>query len=422
VHTLRDGHAPADPPCRSERWIVPLAVALPILVLFGPVLLSDRLPAMRDAGHYYYPLFKWCAGEWGAGRVPLWNPLENCGTPVHADPTASIFYPGKLVFALPVDFSIRFKFYVVGHVALCAIAAWWLARRWHASNHAAALAALSYSCGGSVVFQHCNVVYLVGASWLPMAIGLADELLRECRPRAAVLLGVVLALMVLGGDPQAVYHVLLVAVIRAVVLLARRGSDIASARQVRRAAIRGSAWLLASAALAFVLAAVQILPSARAARDSERAQYDQPRNLYEGLSGGDLSAVGKGILGPPAAGTHHSTLYDFSVGPWRLAELLWPNCGGRMFPVHRRWFSLLPAEGRVWTPSLYMGFLPLMMALSALSWRSADLRVRWLSWIVLIFTLGSLGTYGLGWIVRQLFLLHGGSGEAFPIGDPVGGV
>ena len=169
------------------------AVALPMVVLFGPAMFSDRLFAMRDAGHYYYPLFNWCADEWGAGRLPLWNPLENCGTAIHADPTASIWYPGKLVFTLPLDFSVNYKLYIVGHVVLCAITAYWLARKWGGSRYAAALAALSYSCGGSVVFQHANVVYLVGAAWLPVAAGLIDDILRQQRIASAVWLGVVLA-------------------------------------------------------------------------------------------------------------------------------------------------------------------------------------------------------------------------------------
>jgi hypothetical protein len=40
-------------PERVSRWIALAAIALPILVLFGPALFSDRLFAMRDAGHYY---------------------------------------------------------------------------------------------------------------------------------------------------------------------------------------------------------------------------------------------------------------------------------------------------------------------------------------------------------------------------------
>jgi hypothetical protein len=416
----------------GERAIALAAVALALVVLFGPAIFADRLFAMRDAGHYYYPLFKWCADTWGTGQLPLWNPLENCGTAIHADPTASIWYPGKLVFALPLDFSINYKLYIVGHVVLCAITAYWLARKWGGSRYAAALAALSYACGGSVVFQHANVVYLVGAAWLAVAAGLIDDILRQQRIASAVWLGVVLAMLVLGGDPQMAYHVLLVAVIYATVVLARRIPAFELRRQARRSAVWGGGLVAVGAAIAFCLAAIQILPSASAARQIERAHYDQPRNLYESADYlysakqdprptlERLKEVRAGLLGVPTADTHHASIYDYSVAPWRLAEFVWPNIGGRMFPTHRRWFSLLPDESRIWTPTLYMGLLPLVLGLSVFSLRSDDLRIRWLSWTTLIFVLGSLGSFGVGWLVRHAVTSTTGANS--PIGDGVGGV
>src|SRR4051812_18805915 len=99
--------ATAKPPAQhlGDRWpvgLVVVAIAFPIAVLFGPALVTDRSFATRDAAHFYYPLFEWCCREWAAGRVPLWNPYENCGIPVLADTTSSLFYPGKLLFLLPV--------------------------------------------------------------------------------------------------------------------------------------------------------------------------------------------------------------------------------------------------------------------------------------------------------------------------------
>src|SRR5439155_6773518 len=192
-------------------------VAVPIAVLFGPALATDRSFAMRDAGHFYHPLFQWCCREWAAGRVPLWNPQENCGLPVLADATSSVFYPGKLLFAMPLDFAITYKLYIILHVILAAACSYWLARSWKASHAAAALAAISYSCGGNVIFQYCNVVFLVGAAWLPLAALAADRLLRGRGWKWAVLLGICLAMMILGGDPEAAYHALFISAIYAVI-------------------------------------------------------------------------------------------------------------------------------------------------------------------------------------------------------------
>src|SRR6478752_6333456 len=196
-------------------WLV---IGATIGSFFGPAIFSGRPLAFRDSAHFYYPLFQWCRGEWAAGRVPLWNPAENCGSPVLADATSSIFYPGKLLFALPIDFDWTFNLYIVLHVILAAGGAYALARSWRSSPAAASLAAIAYSCGGSVVFQYCNIVFLVGAAWLPFLVLFADRMLRGGRLTDSLFLATVLALMTLGGDPQAAYHGLLITILYAAIL------------------------------------------------------------------------------------------------------------------------------------------------------------------------------------------------------------
>jgi hypothetical protein len=435
-------------------WMAAAIVILALAAVLAPTLRTDRLLAFRDAASYYAPLFEWCRSEWGAGRVPLWNPLENCGTPVHADPTTSLGYPGKLIFALPLPFAWQYKLYVAGHLVLCAATSAWLARCWQASPAAAALAALCYSLGGSILSQHANIVYLVGAAWLPLAAGQLDSVVRQPNIRSAVLLSVILALVVLGGDPQLAYHVILMGTICLAVVgfaryTAKPAEPIPPASHTSQVSHAGWRRLLApvgclavSAIFAALLAAVQILPAAEAAAASERARYVHPRSLYESLAtlvgdrGKDAPSgphapandslpppsIAKGLGGPPAAGTHHAAVYEFSVAPWRFAELVWPNCGGQMFPTHRRWFSLLPEESRIWSPSLYLGLVPLALGIGAMGFRRADVRTIWLTWLVVLFALGSLGTFGLGWLARHAASLFGQSGHDFPVGDPVGGI
>lgn len=427
---------------KNERIGAGLALLIPIAALFGPALVSDRSFAFRDAAHFYYPLFEWCAGEWGAGRVPLWNPQENIGTPVLADASSSIFYPGKLIFAPPLDFTFEYKLYVAGHVLLAAIGSYWLARAWQASRTAAAVAGISFACGGGVVFQYSNVVFLVGASWLPLAALAIDRMLRLRSWRATLMLGICLAMMILGGDPQAAYHTLLIAGLYAVVLFFWKAPATEPDSALRpslagRTSQLGLGVVLigAAACVGFLLAAVQVLPSSEATKYSERAAFNRPRNVYEAAcviaqpadAGQPFDetrwqSAGRGIFGTPEPGTHHDLAYDFSIGPWRLAEYLWPNFGGRMFPTKRRWFSLIPGEGRTWTPTLYLGLLPVLLALVSMRLRSGSPRERWLSWLVLIFTLGSFGWFGLGWLVREVYAAAGGDGARLGIGRPVGGI
>ena len=342
--------------CSRHRWILPwLIAALPIVVAFGPAMSPSRGFAFRDAAHYYPPLLEVVRSQW-PNELPLWNPGEERGRPLLADPTAAVLYPGQLIFALPLTFLAAFKLYVVAHVALGFVSSYFAARRLGMSCAAAALAGVSYACGGAIIFQYCNLPYLIGAAWLPWGIVSAFDVVQGRSRGAAIELSTVLTLLVLGGDPQAAYLLGILSVIAAVSAHGPRcsGSESSFPGGVRQ--VGGQ--LLFAGALAMGLSAAQWIPtyewasmSARTgqrARDPATGQPEQTRSETK-------------------KSNHDRQRYDFSIAPWRWCELLWPNVSGRLFPRHERWIRAIPAEGRAWTPSLYFGLLPLMLACRA--WR-----------------------------------------------------
>jgi hypothetical protein len=303
---------------------------------------------------------------------------------------------------------------------------------------AAGLCAASYAFGGNVLFQYCNVVYLVGAAWLPAALLAADRMLVDRRIGAALVLGMILALMVLGGDPQMAYNTMLLVALYAALLWTdrKRGSSRLGIgrpqRDISRRSLRSHrvSLLAVAACTALVLSAIQVFPSWQWTGRCQRAAYQAPRSILEVAAhltrenspDSGQEAV-QGIFGAPASGTHHEHIYHFSVGPWRLAELLWPNVSGRMFPVNRRWTNAIPAEGRVWTPSLYAGILPLFLGLSVWRLRGGECPIRWASWMALLATLGALGWYGFGWLLQELRVgLLGREVDDLFMGQPVGGL
>ena len=398
-------------------------LSLSVVVIFRDAIVSDDVFAFRDAAHFYYPLFQWTTEQWKAGEIPLWNPLEDLGSPVVADATSSVFYPGKILFLLPGEFDTWYKTYIIFHVWLCGIASFFLARHWKRSAPAASLTAISYALSGNVLFQYCNVVYLIGAAWLPLALRSGDLLLSQSSvrttPRHTVLLAISLSMMVLGGDAQMAYHAGLM--LAGLAWLKRKAphAGVGGSRRALR--------LLIAASIAFGLAAVQSLPSSHQLQESTRASYDTPRNIYEFLrecAGPEKRAsanlgFGQTLLGKTAPG-HHSNIFDFSVGPWRFIELLWPNIGGRMFPQNERWMNAIPAEGRVWTPTLYMGCLPILLASLSFRLHRGSVRRRWLSWCFLLAVLAALGRFGVGWFFKEISF--GIDGRDLAIGDPFGGL
>jgi len=405
----------------SRLTVLALVAGLGLWV-FSSALLSSQRFAYRDTAHYYDPLFQLVAEEWGAGRVPLWNPYENLGQPLAGDPTASVFYPGKLVFALGLGHAWALKLYVIGHVMLAAWGAYRLARRYGTSVEGAGVCALSYAFSGSVLMNYCNVVFLVGAAWLPLAVLAADRTLVARSPRWAVGFGAVLGLMVLGGDPQTAYHAGLLAALYAAMLFADRGgrtvpisvstnsepspsAGVSRLRIVDRLRRSRAVLLVLAAAVGLALSAVQVVPSLEFSRRSSR----------------NTAGIGEALAAQPKSETYLAEVYDFSVGPWRLAEFVWPNASGRQFPIHRRWLEVLPAEGRIWTPSLYMGILPLLLAAASLRFRGAAVRQRWLSWSVVLAVAASFGWYGPVWWMREVLTIAGAEPGTWPLGPPAGG-
>ncbi len=522
---------PRRPRVARVETLLLFAVPAALLAAFflRPALENERF-SYRDVGYFYHPLFEQIQREWERGRLPLWDPFENLGQPLAGNPTSSVFYPGKAIFFLSsagcVDFNACFSLYIIGHVAISFFGVYFLTRRLRISRPGAVLAGLSYSFSGPILFQYSNVVFLVGAAWLPfLALYSLDFFASAAigaKLKSAAKLSVAQALAILGGEPQVVYLSTIAffffAFLAPVRLVVKTGAT-ASVRRVRdrrRARLALGLFLAVAASTAtFLLAAPQILPSAELIARSGRAASGPPRSLWEipaalwansaknnadataptaqnaqdkesaqnrettqnGRNG--ETAFFSALLGGEIEnnGRNRAT-YRFSVGPWRWAERLFPNVGGRQFPRSSRWFAIFPEEIAVWTPTLYCGVVPYLLALSAARFRlgarrrrqnrsKRQIRLRalspyfshpprltrsmrsvdadaigklspfsrrerstaaafrvWATWLVVVSTAAALGGFGVVWAARFGAALLSGAEPArtFVDGDPLGGV
>ena len=80
-------------------------------------------------------------------------------------------------------------------------------RSWKTTWAGSAIAAVSYAFGVPILFQYCNVIFLIGAAWLPLGIHAVDRWLRLGQRLGLLELAIVLSMQMLGGDPQAAYLV-----------------------------------------------------------------------------------------------------------------------------------------------------------------------------------------------------------------------
>jgi hypothetical protein len=382
--------------------------------------------AFRDAARFYYPLYHRVQEEWGAGRLPLWEPGQNGGTPLLGSPMAAVLYPGKVLFALaPYAWAVRL--YVVAHVILAFWAMLALARCWGVSRTGATLAGLCYAFGGMVFSNYFNVIYLVGAAWAPLGFRAADRWLRLGKRSALSELTLVLVMQVLGGDPQAAYIIVVCTCGYAIGLARLR--ETRSARPwlwglgivviVGWAWVGGSltSWIYDSGAqvVQAVLVAVWALGVLIYVASRPRQQRAVLTTMFAGLAGSCMLAIflAAAQLFPVLdyiarsvrwAGGGPSDLYDSSLLPYRAVEWVWPNVFGSFFAGNRYWMSLLPPTGaqRPWPLSLYIGALPLVLAAGAAGFRNGPPWRAWMTAVAIVSFWASLGEFAgpSGWSGR----------------------
>lgn len=425
-----------------SRFLLAACLAAVLSACFGKAIYQGEQFAYRDAAHFYYPLYERVQREWDAGRWPLWAPEENAGMPLMGNPTAAVLYPGKVIYAV-LPYPVAARAYVIAHVLLAFLAMYALVRSWGTGVAGSGIAALGYAFGGPILFQYCNIIYLVGAAWAPLGLRAADRWLRLGNRRGLLELAGVLALETLGGDPEVAY----------LTGLCAGGYALALARTGRRQnAGDGTGFnltpyiagaVLFAAWVGTTLAMAQFLPALRPPKPSNqptrpfvwmpwvaplvagvwgcigigliarwRKRFvagDRPVliPMLAGLAG---AAVLAGMLTSAqllpvmeftgqsgrAAGEGPHDIYPFSLEPARVVEFLWPNLFGTPYHGNRSWLAALPPGDKsvkVWVPTLYLGGLTIVLALSSITFRFRD-QSPWRAWLSLIAVLSLVASFG----------------------------
>lgn len=393
-----------------------LVIVLFWLLFCWPLWSGHSAAIYRDSAYLYWPLYGWIEQECTEQGLPLWNPYDEFGYSLLADATSALLYPGKIVLKIPgLSFTHRFALYQAIHILLAALGAFHAARWMGARSVWSLIAGISYGFSGPVVFQATNVIYLVGAAWLPWAVGAIWRALAKGQAAWGVVAGVCTALMVLGGDIQmAVVTIMLVAA----TVLAWCGYRILIRRRrmhfVWRLFVHGSLIALIAAGLS----AVQWVSTWRLISTSERMQDQSVPTIWRSGNTAGVLGIAEGndsIWSAPRSGTHHDAIYQFSQPPWTLWELLWPNVSGRLYPVHTRWIDALPGAERMWHASLYQGITVTFLAFVGLLHRW-NYRSMWVVAWGSLAACASFGWYGIVWLLRE-FQVH----IPEEIGSQVGG-
>ncbi len=321
-------------PGERSTWLLVAAPIVYVLLLCVPALMrGDGLvlgTIWADLGNQFVGQREFGFGELGHGRLPLWNPHIFSGMPALGNLQFGLCYPINLIFLL-MPLAQAFNLSIIFHLVLAGVSMGLWARSQGLRLLPSLAAGILYiGCGAHyshVLPGHETAVCLL--PWAPLVFWAIDGVTRDGRPGPALGGAAALAMMILAGSPQFIFHLGVAAVPYSLLRLAGTGS------WARKTLLLAAIPLFATGITAFQLAAML---QAKAG------------TLREGKLAYEYAAM-------------------FSLPPENLLTFLnpfpWGGAGGEGY--WGRWL--------LWETQLFFGITGIVMALLALG-RKTD-RGRW---------------------------------------------
>lgn len=148
------------------------------LAFFAPVVFGPwHLPAGGgDLASFLFPMYRFVAGRFLEGDLPLWNPHQYAGAPLAADNQAGLYYPPlAALFLLWPRFPYgALEAVVMLHVWGAGAAAYAALRLWRPGDPiarpAAIVGALAFMFGDVLITHLGNLNFDAAAAWIPLAL------------------------------------------------------------------------------------------------------------------------------------------------------------------------------------------------------------------------------------------------------------
>lgn len=187
---------------RSIKLFFPFALLLLLSILgYWQVALLQH-PLKWDLIDQAYP-WKYLIGECLQNHLlPLWNPYQHCGYPIHADPQSSAWYPvvwiigyfwGYNIYTLSLDFVL--------HIFLAGVGMFLLGKKLGFSQSVSLLMGIGYMFSGFFVGNAQHFMWIISGTWLPFIIGAYIDLYNKRKIRQAVIFSLFMFMIVTGGYP-----------------------------------------------------------------------------------------------------------------------------------------------------------------------------------------------------------------------------
>ncbi|MGB1037497.1 MAG: hypothetical protein ACPGYY_02545, partial [Bacteroidia bacterium] len=116
---------------------------------------------------YRYTAMHW----WRNGHIPFWDPYQNLGYPMHANPQGAVWYPITWLFGLIQEYSIySLNLELVFHIILAGIGMYFLLKHSKLLPVFAFVGAITFGLSGFISSTSHMIGFTAGAAWLPWAL------------------------------------------------------------------------------------------------------------------------------------------------------------------------------------------------------------------------------------------------------------
>jgi hypothetical protein len=137
-----------------------------------------------------------------AGELPLWNPYNFAGYPIHADPQSGAWYMPLWLFSLFGNYTSHANAVEVFiHIWLAGVGMYLLTRRLYGNHNIALIAGASYIGCGLLVGNAQHFTYIISACWLPFVLLYFVKTIQDKGYKNPLVLALFLWLFFTGGYP-----------------------------------------------------------------------------------------------------------------------------------------------------------------------------------------------------------------------------
>jgi hypothetical protein len=305
----------------SNAWLKPtwFAIILAgfIAAFFPDVLFGGKSLVFRDFGIFTYPNAFFQRESFWHGTIPLWNPLNNCGTPFLAQWNTDALYPLSLIYIL-LPLVLGLNLFLLLHLFLAGFGMYLLSSKWTNNRLAAAIAGVAFVFNGLTLNCLMWTSNLSCLAWMPWVI-LVVEQAWLFGGRRVVLAAVVSAIQMLAGAPEIIVFTWLI-------LFSLWIGRMARDNQKR---LPSFARVILVVIIVILLSAAQLLPFIDLLTHSER-----------------------------------SSVYGTSI--WTIPLWGWANLFVPLFHCYKAPLGVYFQPGQDWTSSYYLGVGILTLGLLAI--------------------------------------------------------